>query len=65
LPDEGNPKKFHLIKSKIKTMLICFYDSKGIIHKEFVPSGSTVNAECYLSLLKRLLSRIRRVRPEY
>lgn len=64
-PDEGNPKKSRLMKSKIKTMLICFYDSKGIIYKEFVPSGSTVNAEFYLNVLKRLLNRIRRVRPEY
>lgn len=64
-PDEGNPKKSRFMKSKIKTMLISFYDSKGIIHKEFVPNGSTVNADYYLGVMKRLLSRIRRVRPEY
>ena len=29
-------------------MLICFYDSKGIVHKEFVPTGQTVNAIFYL-----------------
>jgi len=23
-------------------MLVCFYDSKGIIHHEFVPEGQTV-----------------------
>jgi len=64
-PEEGNPKKSRLMKSKIKTMLISFYDSKEIIHKEFVPSGSTVNAKYYLNVLKHLLSRIRHVRPEY
>ena len=34
-------KKVRLQKSKVKTMLVCFYDSKGIIH-EFVPEGQTV-----------------------
>jgi len=52
-PDEPKPKKSRLEKSKVKTMLICFYDSKGIVHKEFFPPG------------QRLVRRIRRVRPEY
>ena len=52
-------------KSKIETLLITFYDSKGIIHKEFVPPGKTVNAVYYLGVMKRLLARIRRMRPEY
>ena len=46
-------------------MLICFCDSNGIFHKEFVPTGQTVNAMFYLGVLKRLVSRIRRIRPEY
>lgn len=58
LSDEGNPKQFRLIKSKIKTMLITFYDSKRIIHKKFVARGSTITAEYYLDVLKRLLNRI-------
>ena len=52
-------------KSKIKTLLITFYDSKGIIHKEFVPPGKTVDAVYFLGVMKRLLAGIRRVRPEY
>ena len=35
-------KKIRLQKSKVKTMLVCFYDSNGIIHHEFVPEGQTV-----------------------
>lgn len=52
-------------KSRIKTMLIAFFDSKGLIHKEFLPEGTTLNAAAYVDILKRLLQRIRRVRPEY
>jgi len=59
-PDEPKPKQPRLEKSKVKTMLICFYDSKGIVHKEFVPPGQNVNAVFYLGVLKRLVRRIRR-----
>ena len=36
-------KKARMSKSKIKSMLICVFDSQGIVHKEFVPPGQTVN----------------------
>ena len=35
-------------------MLICFFDQKGIVHKEFVPPGQTVNAAFYVEIFKRL-----------
>jgi len=57
------PKKLHFQKSKVKTMLIVFFDSQGIVHKEFVQEGCTVNAEYYKGVLDRQISRIRRVRP--
>ena len=60
---KGN--KVPLQKSKVKTMLLCFYDSRGIIHHKFVPEGQTVTGIFYLSVLRRLWKRIRRVRPEY
>jgi len=41
-PASPRGKKVRLQKSKVKTMLVCFYDSKGIIHHEFVPEGQTV-----------------------
>lgn len=58
-------KKTRKVPSKIKTMLITFFDSKGIIHKEFVPTGQTVTAAYYLEVLKRLMARIHRIRLEY
>jgi [histone H3]-lysine36 N-dimethyltransferase SETMAR len=57
------PKKAKRSKSKIKTMLICFFDSQGIVHKEFVPQGQTVNHVFYCEVLERLRKRVARVRP--
>jgi len=57
------PKESRLQKSKVKTMLIAFFDSDSIIHKEFVPVGQTVNSAFYEEVLKRLLRRIHRVQP--
>ena len=37
------PKKAHMFKSKLECMLVCFFDSMGIIHKEWVPAGQTIN----------------------
>jgi len=36
---------------------------QGVIHKEFVPESKTINAVYYKGVTKRLLNRIRRVRP--
>jgi len=44
-------------------MLINFFDSEGVLHKEFVPEGNMVNAEFYKGVMDRLLKRIQRVRP--
>ncbi|UYV61726.1 hypothetical protein LAZ67_1006170 [Cordylochernes scorpioides] len=60
-----DPKTKRQMPSKIKTMLITFFDSRGFIQKEFVPAGQTVTGEYYLKVLKRLIARIRRIRPEY
>jgi hypothetical protein len=44
-------------------MLIIFFESQGVVHKEFVPKGKTVNAEFYKGVMDRPLNRIQRVRP--
>ena len=41
-PEDSPPRKVRLQKSKVKTMLITFFDSEGMIHKEFVPEGFAV-----------------------
>ena len=48
-------------KSRVKSMLIIFFDSKGIVHKEFVPPGQTVNQTFYLQVLECLRNRAVRV----
>ena len=42
----------------------CWFDQKGIVHKEFVPPGQTVNAAFYVEVLRRLRENVRRKRPD-
>jgi len=44
-PRSPRPKKACIQKSKLKAMLICFFNQEGIVHWEFVPPGMTVNAD--------------------
>jgi hypothetical protein len=44
-------------------MLITFFDSQGIVHKEFVPEGKAVNAEFYIGVMDHLLKHIHQVCP--
>jgi len=40
-----------------------YFDCQGLVHKEFVPGGKTVNPEFYKGVMNRLLKRIQRARP--
>ena len=37
------PKKSRMSKSKVNCMPAFYFDSMGIVHKEWVPAGQTVN----------------------
>ena len=52
-------------RKPISAMLITLFDMKGIIRREFVPTRQTITCEYHLEVLKRLMPRIRRFRPEY
>ena len=41
-----------------------FWDIQGIVHKEFVPPGQTVNGEFYCEVLRRPRENVGRKRPE-
>jgi len=58
-----HPKNVRMRKSKMKSMLICFFDSQVNVHKEFVPPGQTVNQTFYREILERLRKWMARVRP--
>ncbi len=57
-------QKMLISKIKDKTVLILFFDSKGVIHHEYVSEGQTVNVMFYVQVLDRLCKLIARVRPE-
>jgi hypothetical protein len=44
--------------------MFVFSDIQGIVHKEFLPPGQTVNGRFYCEVLKRLREGIRRKRPD-
>jgi hypothetical protein len=54
------PKKVHLSLSQFKTMLMCFFDHKGIVHYEFIAQGQTVNQQCYFEVLTRVRESVQR-----
>ena len=55
-PNSPRPKKGWQVPSIVKIMLISFFfcNANGIVHKEFVRLGQTVNQQFYLKMLKRL-----------
>ena len=58
------PKKARLFKSKIKVMLIVFFDVHGIVYLEFLPQGQTINQNVYKDILRRLMRLVKEKRRE-
>ncbi len=56
-------KKLCFEKSCIKAILAAFFHSGGLVHKGFVPTEQTVNANFYKDVLDCLIERINRIRP--
>ena len=63
-PGPPRPKKARQSCSTTKSMLIVFFDNRGIVHYEFAPEGQTVNTKCYCIVLRRLREDIWQKRPE-
>ena len=63
---KGSPRPINarMSRSEIKVMLVLYFDWKGIVHREFVPSGQMVNGQLYQEGLARLRGAVRRKRPE-
>ena len=60
----ARPKKARLFKSKIKVILIVFFDIHEIVHLEFLPQGQTINQNVYKDILRRLMRSVREKRKE-
>ena len=57
------PKKARMSKSKVKFMLVYFFDSMNIFHKQWVPAAQTTNHYYYTEILKRLRKMVLQIRP--
>ncbi|UYV71886.1 hypothetical protein LAZ67_9000881 [Cordylochernes scorpioides] len=62
--NEPRPKKARKAPNKVKVMLTVFFDFQGIVHHEFQQQGSTITADSYLGVLRRLREAIKQKRPE-
>ena len=63
-PTSPGPNKARQVKSNLKSMFITFFDIKGFVYEEFVPTGQTVNSKFYCKVLRRLHEKLRRHRPQ-
>ncbi len=52
--------KTHHEMSTKKLMLVAFWDSRGIVHHEFIPQGRSVNAHLYCDILRHMRESVRR-----
>lgn len=62
--NEPRPTRVKRGPSRIKVLLIVFFDIQGVVYHEFLPEGRTVNKEYYREVLSRLREAVRRNRPE-
>ena len=57
------PKNIRMSKSKVKCMLVCFFDSMNTVYRQWVPAGQAVS-RCYCTgILEILRKKVMRVRP--
>jgi hypothetical protein len=49
------------MKNHVKIMLVLF-DKEGIVHRDFVPQGQTLNKNFYIEVMRRLKEDVRRKR---
>ncbi|UYV65855.1 PLD4 [Cordylochernes scorpioides] len=62
--NEPTPKKARKAPSKVKVMLTVFFDYHGIVNHEFQQQGSTITADSYMGVLRRLREAIKQKRLE-
>jgi hypothetical protein len=50
--------------SRTKPMILAFFGSKGLIYTNYVPRGTTMNANCIMEALGKFLKIFKQKRPE-
>jgi len=63
-PGSSRPKKARMQKKQIEEDADFFFEQEGIVNREFVSPGMTVNADFYCDVLRRLHENVRRKRPQ-
>ncbi|GFO06639.1 histone-lysine N-methyltransferase SETMAR [Plakobranchus ocellatus] len=59
-----SPRNFKVDASARKALFPVFWDMEGVVHMDFLEQGQTVNSERYISTLRALKLRLRRVRRD-
>jgi hypothetical protein len=63
-PQSARTKNVRQVCSSTKSVLIVFFDMKGIVHCEFVPPSTTVNSDTYCNVLRCLRENVEQKRSE-
>jgi putative component of toxin-antitoxin plasmid stabilization module len=58
-------KSMRMQKSRVEKILTAFLDAKGIIRQEFVSEIRIINGKFYKNVIKKLIARVHRVRPQF
>jgi hypothetical protein len=56
--NQQDAKKMRHIQRSTKSMLIVFFNAKGIVHHEFVPPNTMVNSDIYCDVFKCLTENV-------
>ncbi len=56
--------KNHASRMKQMVMVMAFFDSRGMVHTNYVPRGKTVNADYIIGTVQKFLKALKAKRPE-
>jgi Transposase (partial DDE domain) len=60
---QPGPLKARVHKSRMKQMVMAFFDSRGLIYTHIAPRGATINADYTIMVLGKFMEHLRKKRP--